>query len=98
MNHAIHRTTDSYTRMANECHIDQRTCLSCGWWMRSYGPGHRICNQCKGDRGGTAMRVGNRIRPVDTYAQADAWQWNQKQADLVANEYANVLNLEGEET
>ena len=27
--------------------IELRRCLSCDSWMRSTGPAHRICNECR---------------------------------------------------
>lgn len=85
-----HRISASYTRLSNECKIDQRICLWCNWWMRSTGPAHRKCNQCKRDFGGSAMRVGNRIRPVEGLSWTDPLEFSERE---LSDEFANVLHL-----
>lgn len=84
------RISASYTRLSNECHIEQRICLWCTWWMRSTGSAHRKCNHCKRDFGGSPMRVGNRIRPVEGVARGSSCGLA---IDTIEEEYYNVLHL-----
>lgn len=90
MNNTIHIPTASYTRLSNEVHIEQRVCLWCNWWMRSTSPAHRKCNHCKHDFGGSPMRVGNRIRPVEGFVLGDPWRVDAKE---IEGEFSNVLHL-----
>jgi hypothetical protein len=83
-------STESYTRLSNQCHIEQRVCLWCNWWMRSCSPAHRKCNYCKHDLGGSPVRVGNRIRPVEIHT-TESFEWKQ---DEIESEFANVLHLD----
>ena len=39
-----------------------RRCLCCDDWMHSTGPGHRVCNPCKGEPGFAHSRVGERVK------------------------------------
>ena len=80
-----------YTTLNCRVGITQRICLWCNWWMRSTNPAHRKCNHCKRDFGGSAMRVGNRIRPVEGIVQAPE-SWSHDIVDIQAD-FSNVLHL-----
>lgn len=84
------RVSPSYTRLSDEPRIDQRICLWCNWWMRSASAAHRKCNHCKRDFGGSPMRVGNRIRPVEGLTWTDPLEFSERE---LSDEFANVLHL-----